>query len=48
MGTGHNIVSPRARLTLWARAWPLAGLASAVVVNVVWIGLLAYGLVHLL
>ena len=48
MRTGHNIVSSTARLTLWARAWPLAGLATAVVVNVVWIGLLAYGLMQLL
>jgi hypothetical protein len=48
MRTDHSIVSPKARLTLWARAWPLAGLATALVVNVVWIGLLAYGLVQLM
>ena len=48
MRTATNNFSPKARLALWGRAWPLAGLAIAVVVNVVWIGLLAYELVKLL
>ena len=39
---------PRAAPNLWRRAWPFAGLATAMFVNVAWIGLLAYGLVKLL
>jgi hypothetical protein len=35
-------------LTEWRRAWPLAGLALAVVVNMVWVGVLGYALVRLL
>jgi hypothetical protein len=46
MSTVDNSVSPKP--ALWGRAWPLAGLATAVIVNVAWIGLLAYGLVKLL
>ena len=34
--------------TLWRRAWPLGGLLLALLVNVVWIGALAYGLSKLL
>jgi len=35
-------------VTQWRRAWPLAGLALAAVVNVVWAGVLGYALVGLL
>jgi hypothetical protein len=35
-------------LTQWRRAWLLAGLALAAVVNVVWVGVLGYALVRLL
>jgi hypothetical protein len=34
-------------LTRLHRAWPLAGLAIALIANVAWIGLLAYGLAKL-
>jgi hypothetical protein len=37
-----------AALTQWRRAWPLAGLALAAVVNVAWVGVLGYALVRLL
>jgi hypothetical protein len=37
-----------AALTQWRRAWPLAGLGLAAVVNMVWVGLLSYALVKLL
>ena len=36
MRAADNSVSPK---VLWGRAWQLAGLAIAMVVNVVWIGL---------
>jgi hypothetical protein len=35
-------------LTRWRRAWPLAGLALALVVNVLWVGVLGYALFELL
>jgi len=34
-------------LTRLHRAWPLAGLAIALIANVAWIGLLVYGLTTL-
>jgi hypothetical protein len=34
--------------TQWRRAWPMAGLAGAAVVNVLWIGILSYALIRLL
>jgi hypothetical protein len=34
-------------VTQWHRAWPLAGLALALIVNVAFIGLLGYGLFKL-
>jgi hypothetical protein len=37
-----------AALTQWRRAWPLAGLALAAVVNTLWVGVLGYALVKLL
>ena len=37
-----------AALSLWQRAWPLTGLALALLVNVLWIGALGYALVKLL
>jgi hypothetical protein len=33
---------PRAALMVWHRAWPLAGLAIALLANAAWIGLLTY------
>jgi hypothetical protein len=39
---------PNAALALWHRAWPLAAVTVAVGVNLVWIGLLVYGLAKLL
>ena len=33
---------------LWERAWPLAGLTLALVVNVAWIGALGYAVIWLL
>ena len=48
MSTADNNLSPKARLALWGSTWRLAGLATAVAVNVAWISLLAYGLVKLL
>ena len=33
---------------VWERAWPLAGLTLAFVVNVAWIGALSYAVVWLL
>lgn len=55
-GTGFRAVvtnnekdySPNAALALWHRAWPLAAVTVAVGVNLVWIGLLVYGLAKLL
>jgi hypothetical protein len=37
----HFIAQP---VSLGHRFWPVAGLATAVIVNLVWIGLLGYGL----
>jgi hypothetical protein len=37
-----------AALRRWRRAWPLAGLALAAVVNVLWVGVLGYALIRLL
>ena len=37
----HFIVQP---VSLVHRFWPVAGLATAVIVNLVWIGFLGYGL----
>jgi hypothetical protein len=34
--------------TRWRRAWPLAGLALAAVINVLWVGVLGYALFELL
>ena len=48
MSTADDNLSPKARLALWGSTWRLAGLAAALVVNVAWISLLAYGLVMLL
>lgn len=33
---------------LWRRVWPFAGLAMALLVNVVWVGALGYALIWLL
>jgi hypothetical protein len=46
--TTEKDYSPNAALALWHRAWPLAAVTIAVGVNLVWIGLLAYGLAKLL
>lgn len=35
-------------LALWKRLWPLADLALALLVNVLWVGGLGYGLTKLL
>jgi hypothetical protein len=35
-------------LALLQQAWPIAALASAVLVNVLWIGVLGYALISLL
>ena len=35
-------------MKVWQGAWPFAGLAAAVLVNVLWIGALGYALVRLL
>jgi len=35
-------------VALWRRAWPVAALAVALIVDVAWVGLLGYGLVKLL
>jgi hypothetical protein len=40
--------SPNAPLALWHRAWPLAAVTIAVGVDLVWFGLLVYGLAKLL
>jgi hypothetical protein len=39
---------PGAAFHLWQRMWPFAGLTLAVLVNVLWIGVLGYALVMLL
>jgi hypothetical protein len=41
-------VERSAALTEWRRAWPLAGLALAATVNVLWVGVLGYALFELL
>jgi hypothetical protein len=44
-----NNNAPRAIVVkVWQGAWPFAGLAAAVLVNVLWIGALGYALVRLL
>ena len=48
MTTAANNLSPKARSARWGSTWRLAGLAAALVVNVAWISLLAYGVVKLL
>ena len=35
-------------MKVWQGAWPFAGLAASVLVNVLWIGALGYALVRLL
>ena len=40
--------SPLAALSFWQRLWPFAALTLALVVNLLWIGALAYGLARLL
>jgi hypothetical protein len=35
-------------VSLWHRAWPLAGVALALILTLAWIGLLAYLLAKLL
>jgi hypothetical protein len=42
--TDNNNAAP----SVWKRAWPLVGLAAAVLVNVLWLGVLGYELVRLL
>jgi hypothetical protein len=42
------IENNNAALSLWQRAWPLTGLALALLVNVLWVGALGYALVWLL
>ena len=44
----NNNDAQSAALNMWHRAWPLACIAIAVLVNAAWIGLLTYGLVTLL
>jgi len=44
---GSNL-SPNALSARWESTWRLAGLSAAVVVNLAWIGLLAYGPTKLL
>ena len=48
MTAAEKDYSPNSPLALWHRAWPLAAVTIAVGVNLVWIGLLAYGLAKLL
>ena len=48
MTNNEKDYSPNAALALWHRAWPLAAVTVAVGVNLVWIGLLVYGLAKLL
>ena len=42
-----NNIAQSAALNIWHRAWPVACMAIAVVVNLAWITLLAYGLAKL-
>ena len=44
MTTTDNNAAP----SVWKRAWPFVGLAAAVLVNVLWLGVLGYELVRLL
>jgi hypothetical protein len=39
---------PSAALKVWHRAWPIAALAFALLLNVAWVGLLTYAIVRLL
>ena len=43
-----NDAPPDAALKVWHRAWPIAALAFALLLNVAWVGLLAYAMVRLL
>ena len=44
MTTTDNNAAP----AVWKRAWPIVGLAMAVLVNALWLGVLGYELVRLL
>jgi hypothetical protein len=46
--SGNAVTTPLQRLTQWRQAWPVAGLALAAVVNVMWVGLLGYMLTKVL
>jgi hypothetical protein len=48
LNMSDNSNAQSAELNIWHRAWPLACIAIAVLVNAAWIGLLTYGLVRLL
>jgi hypothetical protein len=39
---------PSAVLKVWNRAWPIAALGFALLLNVAWVGLLTYAIVRLL
>jgi hypothetical protein len=38
------VVMPAPPISLFGRLWPLVGLATSVIANLAWIGLLGYGL----
>jgi hypothetical protein len=42
------VVMPAPPISLFGRLWPLVGLATAVIANLAWIGLLGYGLFKLI
>jgi hypothetical protein len=45
---GKDDAAPIAALKVWHRAWPIAVLAFALLLNVAWVGPLAYAMVRLI
>lgn len=43
---GNVVVVAAPPISLFGRLWPLVGLATAVIANLAWIGLLGYGLLN--
>jgi hypothetical protein len=41
-------VNNNAASAVWKRAWPIVGLAVAILVNMLWVGVIGYELVRLL
>jgi hypothetical protein len=45
---GNVVVMPAPPISLFGRLWPLVGLATSVIANLAWIGVLGHGLFKLI